>query len=195
MKQGLPNVFLSWPALMICLSVSVLAPDALAADGGGDWRTTYDLVMRWVNFVILAAVIVKFGRRPLMDFLNGRKEEVAYELRRLEEEKEALMEKVGEMRRQIEESESRYEQIKKRIVAQGNNRKQAIIDEAQRESRILMETAKNHIENRLRTAKRSIRAEIIDMAVDRAIQELPAKVTAEDNRKLVEKLIERAASG
>ena len=195
MKPGLQNAFLSWLALIICLSVFGLAPDALAADSGGDWRPTYDLVMRWVNFVILAAIIVKFGRRPLMDFLTGRKEEVAYELRRLEEEKEALLEKVGEMRRQIEDSESRYEQIKKRIVAQGNNRKQAIIDEAQRESRILMETAKNHIENRLRTAKRTLRAEIIDLAVDKAMQELPAMVTAEDNRKLVEKLIERAASG
>ena len=195
MKPGLQKTFLSWLALIICLSVFGLAPDALAADSGGDWRTTYDLVMRWVNFVILAATIVKFGRRPLMDFLTGRKEEVAYELRRLEEEKEALLEKVGEMRRQIEDSESRYEQIKKRIVAQGNNRKQAIIDEAQRESRILMETAKNHIENRLRTAKRTIRAEIIDLAVDKAMQELPAMVTAEDNRKLVEELIERAASG
>ena len=194
MKSGLQNAFFTWPALMICLSVLALAPDALAADSGGDWRTTYDLVMRWVNFVILAAVIVKFGRRPLMDFLTGRKEEIAYELRRLEEEKEALLEKVGEMRQQIEDSESRYEQIKQRIVAQGNNRKQVIIDEAQRESRILMETARNHIENRLRTAKRSIRAEIIDMAVDRAMQELPARVTAEDNRKLVEILIERAAS-
>ena len=194
MKSGMQNALLPWPVLIICLSVLALAPEALAADSGGDWRTTYDLVMRWVNFIILAAVIVKFGRRPLMDFLTGRKEEVAYELRRLEEEKEALLEKVGEMRQKIEDSESRYEQIKERIIAQGNNRKQAIIDDAQRESRILMETTKNHIENRLRTAKRTIRAEIIDMAVSRAMQELPAKVTAEDNSKLVEKLIERAAS-
>ena len=195
MKSGMQNALLPWPVLISCLSVLALAPEALAADSGGDWRTTYDLVMRWVNFIILAAVIVKFGRRPLMDFLTGRKGEVAYELRRLEEEKEALLEKVGEMRQKIEASESRYEQIKERIIAQGNNRKQAIIDDAQRESRILMETAKNHIENRLRTAKRTIRAEIIDMAVSRAMQELPAKVTAEDNRKLVEKLIETAASG
>jgi F-type H+-transporting ATPase subunit b len=180
--------------LFVLLAVFGLVPEVLAADNGESWRTTYDMVMRWVNFIILVAVIVKFGRRPLMNFLTGRKEEIAYELRRLEEEKEAVQQKVDEMRREIQDSEARYEQIKERIIAQGRNRKQAIIDEAHRESRVLMESAKNHINNGLRAAKRKIRAEIIDLAVERAMQELPGQVTEQDNRTLVERLIERAAS-
>ncbi|KPJ78153.1 MAG: hypothetical protein AMJ54_04830 [Deltaproteobacteria bacterium SG8_13] len=194
MKSGLNNIPFSWLLLFVYFSVFGLAPEVMAADSGGSWRTTYDLVMRWVNFLILAAIIVKFGRRPLMNFLTGRKEEIAYELRRLEEEKEAVLQKVDEMRQQIEDSESRYIQIKERIVAQGRSRKQAIIDEAHRESRVLMESTRDQINNQLRKAKQKIREEIIDRAVEKAMEILPGKITAEDNHKLVEKLIERATS-
>ena len=187
------NVFLAGLMLFLVLSAFGWVPEAVAADRGESWRTTYDLVMRWVNFLILAAVIVKFGRRPLINFLSGRKEEIAYELDRLNEEKEAVMQEVGEMRRQIQDSEARYEQIKERIITQGRSRKQAIIDEARRESRILMDSTRNHIDNQLRAAKRNIRAEIIDLAAEKAMQALPGQVTDQDHRKLVERLIERAA--
>ena len=194
MKPGGNNTCLLLLLLFVFFSAFGTVADVAAADNGDGWRATYDLVMRWVNFLILAAVIVKFGRRPLMNFLTGRQEEIAYELRRLEEEKEAVLQKVREMRQQIEDSEARHEQIKERIIAQGRSRKQAIIDEAHRESQMLMESTRNHIDNQLRTARRNIRAEIIDLAVDKAMQKLPDKVTAEDNQILVEKLIARAAS-
>ena len=181
--------------LLLVLTVGFLAvaplPEVVAADNGDGWRPTYDLVMRWVNFVILAAVIIKFGRRPLMEFLDGRKEEIAYELRRLEQEKQAVMQQVAEMRQQIEASESRYEKMKERIVRQGQDRKQSIITEAQRESLLLMEGAQNHIDNRLRSARRQLRSEIIDLAVERATQQLPGMVTEEDNRNLLDKFLER----
>lgn len=194
MKPGYYSACIPWLMLCVWLLAFGLVPEVAAADNGDSWRATYDLVMRWVNFLILAAVIVKFGRRPLMNFLTGRKEEIAYELRRLEEEKKAVLQKVDEVRQQIADSEARHEQSKERIVAQGRSRRQAIIEEAHRESQILMESTKNHIDNQLRMAKRKIRAELIDLAVDKAMQRLPEKVTAEDNTRLVDKLIARAAS-
>ena len=194
MKPGSHKERLSWRMLLVIVLVFGLATEGLAADPDDNWRATYDLVMRWVNFLILAAIIVKFGRRPLMSFLSGRKEEIEYELRRLEEEKEAVLQKVSEMRQQIEENEIRYEQIKERFVSQGQNRKQAIIDEARLESRILLEGTKNLIDNRLRSAKQKLRAEIIDLAVEKAMQKLPELVTDEDNRRLLDYFLKRAVS-
>ncbi len=192
MKFERGKICFTWLVFFVFFLAFGLVPEALSADSGESWRTTYDLVMRWVNFLILVAIIVKFGRRPLKNFLSGRKEEIAYEMRRLEEEKTALFNQVEEMRRQVEESEARFEQIKDRIIEQGRNRKQAIIDDANRESQVLMDSTKNLIDNRLRSAKQKLRAEIIDLAIDKAIRRLPSEVTEEDHRKLVEKFIERA---
>ena len=44
--------------------------DAQAADGTGDWRPVFDLVMRWVNFLILAFLLIKFSRVPIKNFLE-----------------------------------------------------------------------------------------------------------------------------
>ncbi len=194
MKPVINKACFLWLMLLVLFLAFGPVSEAMAADSGGNWRVTYDLVMRWVNFLILAAIIVKFGRRPLMDFLNGRKEEIAYELRRLEEEKEAVLQQVGDMQQQLEDSQTRYEQIKERIIRQGQHRKQALIDEAHRESRLLMDATKSHIDNRLRSAKRKLRAEIIDLAVDKATQELPKVLTEKDNRRLLEKFMESSAS-
>ena len=194
MKPGFCKICLSWLVLFILCLAFGLVPVGMAAESGDGWRATYDLVMRWVNFLILVGIIVKFGRRPLMSFLNGSKEEIAYELRRLEEAKAAVLQEVGKMRQQIEQSEIRYEEMKERIIRQGRSRKQAIIDDARRESQMLMDGSRDHIENRLRSAKRKLRAEIIDLAVDKAMQKLPAMVTEQDHRKLLERFLEHTSS-
>ena len=93
--------------LTYCLSAAVvliilIVPGALAADQNGGWRPTYDLVMRWLNFVILALVLIKFARRPLADFLTGKKEEIARDIQRMEEEKEQAALKVADINKKLE---------------------------------------------------------------------------------------------
>ena len=40
--------------------------NAWAAEGSGFTRATWDEIWRWVNFFILFGVIIKFGRRPIL---------------------------------------------------------------------------------------------------------------------------------
>ena len=42
----------------VALCLHVAGGEVLAADG--NWRPVYDLVMRWVNFLILAFLLFKF---------------------------------------------------------------------------------------------------------------------------------------
>ena len=62
-----------------------LPTDVLAAENANDWRPTYDMVMMWVNFLIFATLIVKLARNPLKSFFRDQKEEIAREIRRVEE--------------------------------------------------------------------------------------------------------------
>ena len=65
------------------------SPDALATETTNDWRSTFDLVMRWVNFVIIAFVLVKFGRKPIKDFFSNRREKIDQQIKKYEQQKEA----------------------------------------------------------------------------------------------------------
>jgi len=166
----------------------------MAADQTGGWRPTYDLVMRWLNFVILALVLIKFARRPLIDFLTGKKEEIAHDIQRMEEEKEQAAQKVAEAHKKVEDSSIRFENLKERIIRQGEKRKQAIIDEAQRESKILLEGAKRKIDSQVLQAESTLRSEMIDMAVNVAIERLPGQLTEKDNQKLLDQFLKSTDS-
>ena len=185
--------------LVCCLSaalvlVILLAPGALAADQTGGWRPTYDLVMRWLDFVILALVLIKFAQRPLVDFLTGKKKEIARDIQRMEKEKEQAALKVAEVHKKLADSAIRFENLKERIIRQGEKRKRAIIAEAHRESEILLEGAKRKIDSKVRQAESALRSEMIDMAVNAAIERLPGQLTENDNQKLLDQFLKRTAS-
>lgn len=168
---------------------------AFAAESSGGWRTTYDLIMRWVNFAILVFVIVKFARRPLQNFLSGKGEEISLQIRSLEDEKNQLVERVRQAERELEDSAGRMTALKERIVKMGERRKQQIIAEAHQESQIIMENAKQKNEGQIAQAKNALRAEMIDAAADLVLERLPGVITAEDNQKLLQNYMERVGAG
>ena len=76
---------------LLCLNT----PGAMAADRASDWRPTYDLVMKWVNFGLLAFILVKYLKDPLKEFFFGQKAMVARQIEKLEQEITALVRKIA----------------------------------------------------------------------------------------------------
>jgi F-type H+-transporting ATPase subunit b len=172
--------------------LSVGALEVLAAEGGGEWRPTYDIIMKWVNFGILALIFFKFARRPLKNFLSDKKNEISLQIKKLEDEKDRLQERVRDAEKELEENVLRLEELKDRIVQTGERRKLEIIEDARQESRMLLESAKQKIEGRIIRARNRLKAEMIDAATEMALEKLPGLVTEEDNQKLLEQFMAHA---
>jgi len=170
----------------VALTLHVLGYDALAGEDSDNWRPIYDLVMRWINFGILAFVLIKFGGPPLKDFLQGRKEELAREIKKVEDEKEKLEGRIKEALKTLAESDSRFVELKARIIEQGEKGKQKIIEKAQTQSRIMMEGAKQKIDSQIKQAKNMLRAEMVDSAIALAFERLPEVITDEDSLRFVD---------
>ncbi|MGD9301015.1 MAG: ATP synthase F0 subunit B, partial [Desulfobacterales bacterium] len=133
--------------LLSCLVfLHLSAYDVLAADSSGDWRPIFDLVMRWVNFLILAFLLIKFSRAPIKKFLDGKKQEIADAIGELEGAKENILHQIEESKKQLENSQERLTELKKKIVAQGEKNKQNIIAEAELESKIMLKSAKQKMD-------------------------------------------------
>jgi len=177
------------PAL--AAAAAVLFPAAAAAAAGDGWRPTYDLIMRWLNFAILAFILVKYGRKPLVDFFRGQRDKVKAELDRMESERVAARKKLEDMQAEKEASRRRLQALKERIVEQGEKRKQQLIDSATAESKVVMESAARKVDYQVIKARRQLRAELVDMAVNRALERLPREITREDNQKIVRQYLEK----
>lgn len=180
---------------MIAVSAIMLlcSTNALAAETTGGWRSTFDLVMRWVNFVIIVFVLVKFGRKPINDFLSGRRAEIGRQIEKYEQQKEAAEEKIEEANRLLKNSIDRFEKIKERILEDGENKKQKIIEDARQESMILLSSTRQKIDNQITEARNLIRSELIESAIAMAEKRLPEEITAVDEQKLIDHFMESTA--
>jgi F-type H+-transporting ATPase subunit b len=180
------------PAIVMAGALVVLMPAAAAAAGqeAAGWRPTYDLIMRWVNFLILVFVIVKFARAPLKNFFKQKKIEVSTEIETMEAEKKAAEAKIAEARQAIEHRKERFEQIRERMIRHGKRRKEEIIEGARRESRLMIEAARNKVEGQIRQAHEKLREEMVDLAIDTAMERLPAEMQEADSRNLLNRYLE-----
>lgn len=172
-------------ALLVCLCLLLSAGAALAAEGNGGWRPTYDLAMRWFNFSLLAFVIVKFSRKPLMDFLNGRKYELSIEIKRIEEQRKEASDQARQVTRELEESSVKLVELKERIISQGVNSKERIIEEARQQGRNMLQESQSRIEGHIFRARQKFRSELVDAAIDLAMEKLPKIISDTDKKRLV----------
>lgn len=178
-------------ALLLALG----AVNAWAADAAGGWRPTYDLIMRWVNFLILVFILVKYGRAPIKSFLAGQKDEITREISLLEEAKEAVMAKNREHAEAFKAAMERLEDLKVRVVQQGERYRTEMITDAQNESRLLIESARQKIDYKIYRARKRLRAELIDAAFDQATAQLPQEITSADNDNFLDQYFSHIATG
>ncbi|WDN89562.1 F-type H+-transporting ATPase subunit b [Desulfosarcina sp. BuS5] len=167
---------------------------AFASESASSWRSTYDLVLRWINFGIIVFLLVKFGKKPLMNFLHSRKESLARDIDLLEKEKNKANQSIKEAKQQLEESIGHFAELKERIVRQGAKQKDKIIEDARIQSGLMIEASKQKVKAIIQNAKNSFRAELVDAAFDLAMEKIPDEITDEDNRKLLTQYIDRTSS-
>jgi len=189
-----PRIRFIAPLTLGIFCFGLLLPATLGAAETATWRPTYDLVMRWLNFLILVFIIVKFSRRPLANFLKGKQKEIGAEIEQIEQEKEEISQAAAAARQQLEESAQRLEKLKQRIVDRGEKKKLEIIAEAREEGRHILDSARRKVQGTVLQAKNKIREEMIDMAVTIALEKLPAEITTQDDEKLFEQFLASAES-
>jgi F-type H+-transporting ATPase subunit b len=180
--------------ITIAIGLHLFGATALAAEEAGTWRATFDLVMRWVNFAILAVILVKYAKTPLKNFLGGKREEIARQINKIEQEKETAKQKIKDTLKVLEDSKIRFAKMKQRISEDGEKKKQKIIEEARQESQILMESARRKIDNQFLEAHKALKSELAEMAINLAVERLPAEITEEDNQKWVNVFLASIAS-
>jgi F-type H+-transporting ATPase subunit b len=184
----------SRPFLVCALAfflVLVTASSAFASDAAG-WRGTYDAVMLWVNFFILAFLLVKFLRKPLMGFLSEQKKSVEDQLEKLEKRRLSVIQEMAELNEKITARDKWLNELVEQTKMQAEQERQRLVDDARAESAMLMENAKIRIQARILEAKLQLREELLEMAMDIAINELPSIITSQDQERLLGFYMENA---
>lgn len=174
-----------WLGAGIMLGLLLWGADVQAAESAGHWRETYDLTMRWINFLILVGVIVKYARVPIKNFLKMRKADVEAEIVQLEKEKSAAVTRVSTLVQEGEASQAQLADLKEHLLAEGQRRKRQIIEEAKAHSILIIEEAKRKVEHQIKKARQDFKEALVDAAADLALKRLPAEVKPADQETML----------
>lgn len=184
MKALLQRIYIGKIGLLSLIVILYLfAGVCFGSEGSSDWRKTYDLAMRWLNFLIFAGIFIKFGAKPLKSFTGQQRDEISIEILLLEKKKKELAADINQTLKMGEDSQAQFKNLKERILSEGKRRKKQIIEDAQFQSGLMIEEAKRKVEHRLLSARNNFHKELIDAATDLALEKLPQAVTKEDQEK------------
>jgi F-type H+-transporting ATPase subunit b len=179
-----------WGVVPSVVVASWLMPVSTWASSSQSWRGTYDLVMMWVNFFILLALLFKYLRKPVQVFFKGYRNSLEKELDGLEDRKRKAEADLSVFSQQLDARKAQAEAVRNRMIAQGERDRKEMIEDANRQSKLMIDSARQRIENRIREAGGALKSELIDAAVDLAVAQLPSEIKPEDDQKWVEKYLD-----
>jgi F-type H+-transporting ATPase subunit b len=185
---------IAWFFLFVSLGFFGFGADALAAEAVAGWRETYDLALRWVNFVILAVIIVKYARTPLKNFISGQRQELVRVMERKEAEKKTITEKVDAVIAELKEGETRLEALKERIIARGKRKRQQIIDDAGEQGRQMLLDVQKRMDSQILQAKHQFKSELVEASVALAMDKLPQVINEKDDQMFLDNFISGTVS-
>ena len=171
------------------LALLVAAPLMIAASGGSGWGWI-ETAGRWFNLAVLVGIIAYFLRAPLRQFLADRKrgiqEDISSAGRALQEAEERLSVVQGQVRGLDEERAA----MRKATAEEAEGERLRVLERAQRDVDRLTRRAETEIQLLTRVARNELRSHAADLAVGLARQKLSQELTAEEDDRVVGRIVE-----
>ena len=146
-------------------------------------------VWRWVNFIILIAVIYKFLSTPVKEFLVTRVENIKMMLSSSSDALKKAENKLKEAEKIFEGLKEEIEGLRKKSKETMELEKERIGKETEEMNKKINEQAKNNIEQLYRKSKKYISNELIREAIKISEESLRKEFTKDHQKVLVEKYI------
>jgi F-type H+-transporting ATPase subunit b len=178
--------------------VLLLAGPAFCAGGGhGEegpkgWVSTD--TYRLMNFGVLAVALILLLKKPVAKALNARIDGIREQLEELEAKKGEAEKQLAEYNEKLALLDKEAESIVANYIRQGEEAKGRIIEEAKATADKLEEQAKRAIEHEFKQAKEKLKAEVAEQALAHAEELIKAKITSEDQEKLVDEYLEKVVA-
>ncbi|MBI5022120.1 MAG: F0F1 ATP synthase subunit B [Ignavibacteriales bacterium] len=139
-----------------------------------------------ITFVLLLIILKKFAWKPLLESLHKREETVRSSIERAENAKQEAERLLDENRKQLERAEQDGRRILSENRALAEKLKEEIIEQANQQSRKMIEMAKQEIERDKDAALISLRGEVANLAIQAAGKILDETLDENKQRKLVD---------
>lgn len=162
---------------------------AHAEHAGGHPLPWSDFMWRMINFIIFVGIIWKVAGKKIAAFFRGRREEIEHKLTDLSARREDAEKRLREVEKNIANLKQEREKILQEFNKQGEDQKAAIIEKAEKDAQKLRDQAMKTAEQERQTALQRIRAELADLVVSAAEDNIKGKLDKAEHEKLIDKYL------
>ena len=147
-----------------------------------------------VLFLLFAFVLTKYGWKPLLAMIEEREKGVRDSVegaQRASAEAQALLAQHQEL---LREGGRQREEMIKRAMADAEQLKADLSNQARTEADQILRKAKEQIDREKRLAVQELRGQVADLAIEAASRIVTSSLTPDAQRKLVHEFIEKLPS-
>jgi F-type H+-transporting ATPase subunit b len=174
-------------------SAFLLVLAAEEGHGGGDLPHAVPqlqtLIWVWVIFLILLVILWKVAWKPLLAAVEAREKRIADSLKKAEEVQKAAAEIAARQEAALAEAHVKAKGVLDEARAQAEEFRKRETDKARGEADAFLDRAKKEISMEEARVRDSLRREVVDLTLEVASKVLERAVTAEDDRKLADRLV------
>ena len=177
-------------ASLLAIPALSLAAGAEGAEGSGDWRAIYDLVMRFLNFAILMGILVYFARKPVVEGIKGSIESVRTLINDAETSRKQAEVRMKEAEDRLAAVDQEMEALIQTARTESEVEKKRILEEAEGAVERLKKEARLSIQQELKKSQEILRKEVAETAVAIAEEIIREKITPEDHQRFVDEYLD-----
>ncbi|MCC6025423.1 MAG: F0F1 ATP synthase subunit B [Caldimicrobium sp.] len=153
-----------------------------------------NLIWWTVNFIVLLIILFKLLRKPLVNFLQNRRETIQREYEELLRKKREAEAQFLELQAKLKNMEDEAKQILQNYIEQGQREKERIIKEAEEQAKRIMEQADLYIKHELEKAKEELRKELAQEVIKLTEERLLKGLTVDDHKRIFRDVVESLKS-
>lgn len=179
---------IGWVTALACW----LLPAILWASGGHavETESVFTLLMRFINFALLAGLLFYLLRKPMRNFLNQRQQKVRESLEEAQRAREEAETRYQEMERKLAQAQQEMDELKQMLIDQGRAEKEKILANAQKEAEKIRQQAEITAEQELKKAQQLLRQEAVELAANMAQALLRDRIEPKDHEALIEDYVD-----
>jgi F-type H+-transporting ATPase subunit b len=185
------------PAIALGLTVGLAAAVAQAA--GAEHKSQAEILREtgWqaFNLIVILAVLVYFGRKPIADYFAARRQGIQTQLAQAAELLSQAEHRNSELQRRLVDLASELESIREASGRRTEDEAMRILAEARAAAERIRRDAQAAVDQELRRAQAKLRDEAADLALELAAKKLSAAVGDADRDRLVDEFITRVEPG
>lgn len=183
----------------LCLNLSAQHPEAPPSGEEGQaaqhhGESPWNIVFKWINFLILFGWLGWKLRKPLLNFLESRRQEIEEGLARAAIARSEAQSKLAEVESRLAGMNEDIRLLKAQALQQAEEERVRILEGARVEAHKVLEMASLEIEGIRKAAWLELKGHVAELAVQLAEQRLKNAIGPEEHKKIVGRFVEGLGS-